>query len=260
MRTPLLAANWKMHKTLRDARVLVEDLLKILGPVAGRDMAICPPFPYLLEVGRLLEGRSWAGLGGQDLYWKESGAFTGEVSAAMLKDCGCRYAIIGHSERRALFGETDPDCRKKVQATLDNGLIPILCVGETLEQREAGRTREVVLGQLQGALEGLSIDSGARLVVAYEPVWAIGTGKTDTPDEANKTMSLLRHELASRFGERVACQVRLLYGGSVKPGNIDGFMAQPDIDGALVGGASLEAESFARIVRFEVPEGVSGSC
>lgn len=257
MRIPLLAANWKMHKTGREARVLVEDLLKLLGTPDGREMALCPPFPYLTQVGDLIQGKAWAGLGSQNLYWKDSGAFTGEVSPTMVKDCGCKYAIIGHSERRALFHETDGDCQKKVAAAHAHGLIPILCVGETLEQREAGKTADVVLGQLRGALQGASIDSGARLVVAYEPVWAIGTGKTDTPGEANKTMSLLRSDLASQFGERVASQVRLLYGGSVKPNNIDGFMAQPDIDGALVGGASLEAESFARIVSFQVAEGVS---
>lgn len=257
MRVPLLAANWKMHKTGREARVLVEDMLKLLTSVDGREMALCPPFPYLTQVGELLQGKSWAALGSQNLYWKDSGAFTGEVSPAMVKDCGCKYAIIGHSERRALFHETDPDCQKKVAAAHANGLVPILCVGETLEQREAGQTSSVVLGQLRGALQGASIDSGIKLVVAYEPVWAIGTGKTDTPGEANKTMALLRGDLASQFGERIAAQVRLLYGGSVKPNNIDGFMAQPDIDGALVGGASLEAESFARIVSFQVTEGVS---
>ncbi|GMU53479.1 MAG: triosephosphate isomerase [Candidatus Xenobia bacterium] len=257
MRVPLLAANWKMHKTAREARVLVEDLLKQVGAVSGREMALCPPFPYLSEVGRLLEGKSWAALGAQNVYWKDSGAFTGEVSPLMLKDCGCRYAIIGHSERRALFHEVDADCQKKVQAALAHGLVPILCVGETLEQREAGQTAQVVLGQLRGALQGASLDSGSKLVVAYEPVWAIGTGKTDTPEEANKTMALLRGDLAEQLGERVASQVRLLYGGSVKPNNIDGFMAQSDIDGALVGGASLEAESFARIVNFQVTEGVS---
>ncbi len=252
MRTPLLAANWKMHKTGREARVLVEDLLKAVGSPSGREMALCPPFPYLTQVGELLAGKSWAALGSQNLYWKDQGAFTGEVSPLMVKDTGCKYAIIGHSERRALFHETDADCQKKVAAAHAHGLIPILCVGETLEQREAGQTAEVVLGQLRGALAGASIDSGSKLVVAYEPVWAIGTGKTDTPGEANKTMALLRGDLAAQLGERVATQVRLLYGGSVKPNNIDGFMAQPDIDGALVGGASLEADSFARIVNFQV--------
>lgn len=257
MRTPLLAANWKMHKTGREARVLVEDLLKQIGSVSEREMALCPPFPYLSQVGELLAGKAWAALGSQNLYWKDAGAFTGEVSPPMVKDCGCKYAIIGHSERRALFHENDADCQKKVAAAHTHGLVPILCVGETLEQREAGKTSEVVLGQLRGALQGASLDSGSKLVVAYEPVWAIGTGKTDTPGEANKTMALLRADLAAQFGERIASQVRLLYGGSVKPNNIDGFMAQPDIDGALVGGASLEAESFARIVNFQVTEGVS---
>lgn len=255
MRTPLLAANWKMHKTGREARVLVEDLLRVVGNPSGREMALCPPFPYLGAVGELLTGKPWAALGSQNLYWKDSGAFTGEVSAPMVKDCGCKYAIIGHSERRALFHETDADCQKKVAAANAHGLVPILCVGESLEQREGGQTAEVVLGQLRGALQGAGfLDSGSKLVVAYEPIWAIGTGKTDTPEEANKTMVLLRSDIAAQFGERVASQVRLLYGGSVKPNNIDGFMAQPDIDGALVGGASLEAESFGRIVCFESAE------
>jgi triosephosphate isomerase len=240
-----------MNLNRREARNLVEDLLKAVSPVQGREVVLAPPYPYLMEVGALLDGKSGLHLSAQNLYWKESGAFTGEVSPLMLRDCGCRYAIIGHSERRAIFHEGDADCHKKVQAALDHGLVPILCVGETLEQREAGRTREIVVGQLQGALKGQKIDGGHHLVVAYEPVWAIGTGKNDTPEEANKTMGVLREELGALFGERVAEQVRLLYGGSVKPNNIDAFMATRHIDGALVGGASLDAASFARIVKFE---------
>ena len=250
MRLPLLAANWKMNMTRREARVLVEDLLARVGDLRGREVALCPPFHLLSEVGALLEGRASVHLGGQDVYWEDSGAFTGEVSAPMLRDVGCRFAIIGHSERRALFGETDETCRRKIVAASNHGLVPILCVGESLQEREAGQTRDRVVGQLRGALQGFSMDSGDRLVVAYEPIWAIGTGKTDSPEEANRTMGFLRATLAELFGERVAAQVRLLYGGSVKADNIDGFMACRDIDGALVGGASLKAESFARIVGF----------
>lgn len=251
MRTPLLAANWKMNMSRREARVMVEDLLARAGEIREREVAICPPFHLLGEVGALLEGRAACHLGGQDVFWKDSGAYTGEVSAPMLRDVGCRFVIIGHSERRAMFGETDASCALKVAAALDHGLIPILCVGETLEEREAGQTQARVCSQLRGALQGLALDSGDRLVVAYEPIWAIGTGRTDSPEEANKTMVLLRATLAELFGERIAAQVRLLYGGSVKPENIDSFMACRDIDGALVGGASLKADSFGRIVGFQ---------
>lgn len=250
-RIPLLAANWKMNLTRREARNLVEDLLKAAYPVSEREVVICPPFHMLAEIGDLLNGKTHYGLGAQDVYWKESGAFTGEVSAPMLRDCGCSHTIIGHSERRALFGETDADCQKKVEAALAHNLVPILCVGETLEEREAGRTAEVTLRQLKGALAGQQVPTGDKLVVAYEPVWAIGTGKTDTPPEADKTMGALRAALGELFGERVASATRLLYGGSVKPDNVDAFMACPHIDGALVGGAALKADPFARIVNFQ---------
>lgn len=250
MRTPLLAANWKMNMARRDAKVLVEDLLEKIHDVRGRQVAICPPFHLLADVSTILENNSAILLGAQDMHWADSGAYTGEVSAPMLRDVGCKMVIIGHSERRAMFGETDETCNQKVKAALNHGLIPILCVGETLEQREAGQTAEVVVGQLRGALQGQSIDSGERFVVAYEPIWAIGTGKTDSPEGANKTMVVLRNTLAELFGERISQQVRLLYGGSVKPQNIKGFMDCRDIDGALVGGASLKAESFAGIVNY----------
>ena len=250
MRTPLLAANWKMNMGRRDAKVLVEDLLEQIKGVRDRDVAICPPFHLLADVSTLVENHAGVALGAQNMHWKESGAFTGEVSAPMLRDVGCKMVIIGHSERRAMFNDTDESCNLKVKSALDHGLIPILCVGETLEQREAGKTEEVVTGQLRGALSGQSIESGDHIVIAYEPIWAIGTGKTDSPEGANKTMVVLRNTLAELFGERIAQQVRLLYGGSVKPENVAGFMACRDIDGALVGGASLKAESFAKIVKF----------
>lgn len=251
MRIPILAANWKMNLSRREAKNLVEDLLKAAYPVTSREVVLCPSAHLLCEVGSLIAGKTHYSLGGQNLYWKESGAFTGEVSPTMLRDCGCSYVIIGHSERRAYFHETDADCAKKVEAAMQHNLIPILCVGESLEQREAGKTREVVVGQLQGALKGQSMASGDKFVVAYEPIWAIGTGKTDSPEEADKTIGVLRQEIGNLFGERIAQQVRLLYGGSVKAENIDSLMACPNIDGALVGGASLKADSFARIVNFQ---------
>lgn len=257
MRTPLLAANWKMYMTRREATTMVEDLLATCSGIKAREVLICPPFHLLDTVKGLLDGKSAFALGAQNLHWEEWGAFTGEISGPMLRDAGCRAVIIGHSERRAYFGETDENCRRKVNAALEHGLLPVLCVGETLEQREAGETLKVVETQLRGALEGLSLDSGSRLVVAYEPVWAIGTGKTATPEDAEQVMGQLRTELSKLFGERVANQVRILYGGSVKPDNIDSLMEKPNIDGALVGGASLKADSFSRIVRYQVTEEVS---
>lgn len=251
MRTPFLAANWKMNLTRREAKNLVEDLVKQCHPLQDREMVIAPPFHLLGEVASWLQGKANFHLAAQNCHFKDSGAFTGEVSAPMLKDIGCHSVIIGHSERRAMFGETDESCSKKVGAALAQGLVPILCVGETLEQSEAGRTREVVVSQTRLGLQGHSIQGGNQLVIAYEPVWAIGTGKTDTPENANQTMSYIREELSNLFGERIAQQVRLLYGGSVKPGNVDALMACHHIDGALVGGASLEAESFGRIVQFQ---------
>lgn len=250
MRTPLLAANWKMNMARRDAEALVKDLMAAVGNVRDRDVAICPPFHLLADVEKLVAGHENVYLGAQDLHWKDFGAFTGEVSAPMLKDVGCRMVIIGHSERRAMFGETDETCAKKLAAAMQHGLIPILCVGESLEQHEAGKTVDIVKAQLRADLEGLTLDDGRKLVIAYEPIWAIGTGKADTAENANNTMIALRKVLAEIFGEEIAQQVRLLYGGSVKPANIAGFMACSDIDGALVGGASLKAESFSQIVNY----------
>lgn len=250
MRVPLLAANWKMNMARKDANDLVNELMAQVGDVKDRDIAICPPFHLLADVEKLVEGRENVYLGAQDLYWKDSGAFTGEVSAPMLLDVGCRMVIIGHSERRAMFGETDETCAAKVAAAVSHKLIPILCVGESLAQREEDKTAEVVTGQLRGALQNLKIEDGSQIVIAYEPIWAIGTGKTDTPEGANEIMILLRKTLAEIFGQEIANKVRLLYGGSVKPNNVAGFMACSDIDGALVGGASLKADSFAQIVRY----------
>ncbi|MBQ7529894.1 triose-phosphate isomerase [bacterium] len=250
MRTPLLAANWKMNMARQDAHKLVEDLLAKVNGVSGRDIAICPPFHLLADIEKLIEGRDSIYLGAQDLYWKDSGAYTGEVSAPMLCDVGCKMVIIGHSERRAMFAETDQTCFNKIAAAISHKLVPILCVGESLEEREAGKTEEKVVAQLRADLQGQKIESGDQLVIAYEPIWAIGTGKTDSPENANKTMIILRQTLAEIFGAEIAQQVRLLYGGSVKPENIAGFMNCEEIDGALVGGASLKADSFAKIVNY----------
>ena len=249
MRVPFLPANWKMNMGRQAARELVQGLMETCAQVEGREMAICPPFHLLADIEKLVEGRPQVYLGAQDMYWQDSGAFTGEISAPMLLDVGCRVVIIGHSERRAMFGETDETCAKKVAAAVKHQLIPILCVGESLEEREQGLTEKVVTSQLHGALDGLEISDGRQLIIAYEPIWAIGTGKTDTPQAANETMQTLRQTLAQIFNEEIAQGVRLLYGGSVKPENIAGFMATSDIDGALVGGASLKP-SFAQIVNY----------
>lgn len=254
MRVPLIAGNWKMHKTVREATLLAQELQTLLKGIREREVVMCPPFTSLAAVGKVLSNASEPSikLGAQDCCWEEKGAFTGAVSPAMLKDLGCHYVIIGHSERRGIFKETDDMVSKKVRAALEWGLLPILCAGETLPQREAGRTRDVVRTQVTAALQGLTNTEIERSVVAYEPVWAIGTGKADSPDEANSTIGFIRSLLGDLGGYDVSQKVRILYGGSVKPDNIDGFMQAPEIDGALVGGASLGAESFARIVRYQV--------
>ena len=250
-RRPLVAGNWKLHCTLAEARSLARGVASRLsaGP-REVDVAVAPPFTALSTVGDALAGTTVA-LAAQDVFWEPKGAYTGEVSAPLLRDVGCRLGIVGHSERRHLFGETDEQVRRKLSALLDEGLTPILCVGERLEEREAGRTLEVVLGQLDAALEGLRGDElvADRLVVAYEPVWAIGTGRTASPADAQQVHQRLRERLAGRFGDTFAGSVRLLYGGSVKPDNAAALLAQPDVDGALVGGASLQADSFVAIVR-----------
>lgn len=250
MRTPLLAANWKMHLNRREAKTLVEDLLKAIGDTKN-DVLLCPPSLLFDTVQSACAGKIATGV--QNMHFADKGAFTGEVSAEMVKDGGATYVIIGHSERRAIFGETDEMCAKKVLQADAFGLTPVLCVGESLEQRESGSTTNVIDTQLNGSLEGFTPSSADRLVIAYEPVWAIGTGKTATPQDAENVIKHIRERLAEKFGERIAGGVRILYGGSVKPANVDELMAQPNIDGALVGGASLVAESFARIVNFQVP-------
>ena len=248
-RRPLLAGNWKMHCTRAEAERLLTALKAQVSGLADRDVVVAPPFTALETAARVLAGSSIR-LAAQNLHWEPQGAFTGEVSGPMLKELGCSYVIIGHSERRQYFAETDEQVARKVKATQRDGLVPIMCVGETLEERERGDTLSVIRRQTQGGLQGQEKAAIAALVIAYEPVWAIGTGRTATPDQAQEVHAAIRATLAALADQATADAVRILYGGSVKADNVDGLMAQADIDGALVGGASLQAESFARIVQF----------
>jgi triosephosphate isomerase len=251
-RRPILAANWKMHKTAAEAVEFLDRFLPRIAGVADVEVVIAPPFTALERAGRRLAGSEVA-LAAQNASAEPEGAFTGEVAPRMLAELGCRYAIVGHSERRALFDEGDALVARKAAALFAAGIRPIVCVGETLEQREAGRTFEVLAAQVEGSLASVPPGRAAELVLAYEPVWAIGTGRTATPEMAQEAHRFLRERLAGRFGP-AAEAVRLQYGGSVKPENVYALLAQPDIDGALVGGASLDPEAFARIVRFRRPE------
>jgi triosephosphate isomerase len=248
-RKPLIAANWKMFKTVAEAIHFVKSIQMETGPCTDREVIIAPAFTTLKEVRDNLTQQGYS-LAAQNCHWEEKGAFTGEISPIMLKDLGCEYVIVGHSERRQMFGETDETVRLKAAAVFKAGITPIVCVGEVLDQREQGKTFEVVASQVQGALKGLIPAQAERLVIAYEPVWAIGTGRTATPAQAQEVHAFIRERIASLFNKEVEKKVRILYGGSVKPDNIDALMAQPDIDGALVGGASLEVGSFKRLVEF----------
>jgi triosephosphate isomerase len=250
MRTPIMAGNWKMYKTAREAVDFVTRLQKELGDVKETEVVVAPPFVALAPVAERLSGTAIA-LAAQDCYWEEEGAYTGEVSPPMLRDVGCRYVIIGHSERRAYFGETDETVNKKVYALLSHDLHPIVCVGESLEERERGDTVQIVERQVKEGLKGLDETAIRAVVIAYEPLWAIGTGKTATPEQAQEVHAFIRGLVSSIFNPAVAEEIRIQYGGSVKPDNVDELMAQADIDGALVGGASLKVDAFARIVRFE---------
>ncbi len=248
MRKPFIVGNWKMHKTIAEALDLVNALRPLVSDIQDVDIAVCPPFTALEAVSKVLAGSNIA-VGAQNMFWEEEGAYTGEISPLMLKEL-VTYVIIGHSERRKYFGETDETVNRKVKAALAHGLLPIICVGEVLEEREAGKTDEVVRRQVLGAYEGLSADQARVTTIAYEPVWAIGTGRAATPEDANDVIGrVIRGSLAEMFGNEVAQSIRIQYGGSVKPGNIAGFMEQPEVDGALVGGASLKADLFAEIVR-----------
>lgn len=247
MRQPIIAGNWKMHKTATEAEALVR-ALKPLVAGARAEVVVCPPFTALERVGDLLPGSNIV-LGAQNVFWETEGAFTGEVAPAMLRDLMVTYVTVGHSERRQFFGELDETVGKRAVAALAAGLRPIICVGESLEEREAGRTGDVVLRQLGAALADIATSSTGNIVVAYEPVWAIGTGKVATPDQAQEVHATLRGFLTERYGDTTAQNIRIQYGGSVKPDNAAELLAQPDIDGALVGGASLKADSFAGIVK-----------
>ena len=247
MRRLFVAGNWKMNTNAREAEALASALVRSIGGIEEVDLAVCPPFPYLSVVGRLL-GASRIQLGAQNMYFEPEGAYTGEVSGAMLCDVGCRLVILGHSERRHVLGEPDELVSKKVHAALAAGLTPIVCVGEVLAERESGRTQQVLQTQLAGSLAGLSAAQAGRIVVAYEPVWAIGTGKTATPDMAEQAHQFIRERLAAQWDSATAEAIRIQYGGSVKPDNAHGLLAEPNIDGALVGGASLKGDSFAAIV------------
>jgi triosephosphate isomerase (TIM) len=249
-RIPLLAGNWKMHGTRSEAVALASALAKDVGRVGGREVLVAPPYTALETVAGIVKGTDIR-LGAQNVHWEPKGAFTGEVSASMLREAGCTHVIIGHSERRQLFGETNETVNKRLFAALAGGLTPIVCVGETLEEREADATVQVVERQITAGLANISAADLARSVVAYEPVWAIGTGKTATPAQAQDVHRTIRSQLETLTDLGTAERVRILYGGSVKPDNIDSLMAEADIDGALVGGASLVAEQFIRIVRFE---------
>jgi triosephosphate isomerase len=248
MRTPLIAGNWKMNKTIGEALELVRALHYGLSWPGEVDVVVAPPFTALGAVANFLKD-SYIGVAAQNLHWEESGAFTGEVSAAFIKDAGADYVIVGHSERRQCFGETDENVGRKIRAALMHGLVPIVCVGETLEQREADRVGEVIRQQIEGCLSGLSAQEVAGLIVAYEPVWAIGTGKTAAPQQAQEVHALIRGIVSQQIGSDAAASLRILYGGSVNPMSSRQLLSQEDIDGALVGGASLKAPDFIEIVR-----------
>lgn len=247
MRTPVIAGNWKMHKTASEAASFVESLRPVAEGISDREIVLAPPFPALSTAVHAASGSNIQ-ISAQNLHWEDAGAFTGEVSASMLTAIGCSHVIIGHSERRQSFGETDGTVHLKVLAALDAGLTPIVCVGETLAQREAGNTETVLKEQFSAGVGALDQDQFRRLILAYEPVWAIGTGRTATPEVAEESHRVLRSLVTARHGAQVAHSLRILYGGSVKPSNIGGLLKSEEIDGGLVGGASLELESFAALL------------
>lgn len=250
-RRPLMAGNWKMFKTGPQAAELAGQLKSLVSDITEVDIMVAPPFTALGVVAEILKD-SAVQLGGQDLFWETEGAYTGEVSAPMLKAAGCSYVIIGHSERRQYFGETNVTVNRKITAALLGGLIPVFCAGESEAERETGQTFSVVQEQLEEGLKGLSADELQGVTIAYEPVWAIGTGKTATSEQAQEVHKFIRGQMEEVFGDSIANGLRILYGGSVKPENIAGLMTMDDIDGVLVGGASLDAESFAAIVRLSL--------
>jgi len=248
-RLPFIAGNWKMNKTVAEAIDLVKQLKASLSGVEGVEVAVAPPFTALFVVRKELEGSSIQ-LAAQNLFWEEKGAFTGEIAPPMLKEVGCHYVILGHSERRQFFGETDETVNRKVRATLSQGLKVIFCIGETLKEREEGRTFAVIERQVPGGLKDIPKEEMKNIVIAYEPVWAIGTGKTATPEQAEEVHGFIRKKLVQLYSKEIAESVRIQYGGSVTPENVKGLMGKENIDGALVGGASLKSETFSKIVRF----------
>ena len=249
MRKPIMAGNWKLNKTPNETIVFVEEIKPLLAGIADVEIVICPPFTSI-NVATYLTKNTNIKVGAQNLFWEKSGAFTGEVSGDMLRELGCEYVIIGHSERRQYFGETDGTINKKIFAAFAAGLVPIVCVGETLQEREAGKVEEILSTQIREGLKGLNAKEHGKIVIAYEPVWAIGTGKTATPQQANEAHIIIRKLLKEVFGE-TADKIRIQYGGSVKPENIKELMTQSDIDGALIGGAALKADSFEKLIKFK---------
>jgi triosephosphate isomerase len=247
-RPPLVAGNWKMHMTVPETRALLGPIAKAAPDLAAARIVVIPPFTALADASRLLAGSPIA-LGAQNLFWEDKGAFTGEISGPLLSDIGCRYVVVGHSERRQLFGETDVTVNKRLLAALRSGLIPILCVGETLEERDAGYTLPRIRTQFDGGLEGIPLEDFRKIVLAYEPVWAIGTGRTAAPGQAEEVQAGLREKIVEKYGKDAADYAIILYGGSVKPANSFALFRERNIDGFLVGGASLEAEPFILIIK-----------
>lgn len=248
MRKPIISGNWKMYKDINEAIELTTAIKRGAFETENVEVVICPSFTNLSEVGEMLV-ESTVGVGAQNCHWEKEGAFTGEISVDMIKSVGCSYVIIGHSERRKYFGETEETVNKKIASVITGGLIPIICVGETLEERESEKTMEVVKRQVLGGLEGFDEGYLDKLIIAYEPVWAIGTGKTATPDQAEEVHSQIRSLLSERFSPAFAESRRILYGGSVNPGNVKELMSEKDIDGGLIGGASLKADSFVEMIK-----------
>ncbi|MEI9475547.1 MAG: triose-phosphate isomerase [Deltaproteobacteria bacterium] len=249
-RIPVIAGNWKMNKTVDEAVELVKQLKTLISGAGGVEVIVAPPFTALSAVQKELKD-SLIHLAAQNLFWEEKGAFTGEVSPSMIREVGCEYVIIGHSERRQLFGETDESVNRRIKAALGQGLKPIFCIGEILKEREDGKTFSVIKRQIEGGLNGLGEKEVLTITIAYEPVWAIGTGRTATPQQAQEVHHFIRETLGRLYSKDLADKIRIQYGGSVTPENVKGLMDQQDIDGALVGGASLKAETFSRIVRFK---------
>lgn len=250
MRTPFICGNWKMYKTVAEAVAFINEAKGLVGGVKDVEIGIGAPATALKSLADAAKGSNIK-IGGENCHWEKEGAFTGEIAPGMLVEAGCSFVIIGHSERRQYFGETNETCNKKVKAALANGLDVILCCGETLDEREGGKTSAVVMDHVRGGLEGLTAAEMKKIVIAYEPVWAIGTGKTATPEQAQEVHAVIRKLLADMFGGDVADATRIQYGGSVKPENVKEIMSQPDVDGALVGGASLKPDSFSKLVLYK---------